>query len=529
MGKSKLQLLAAGCAAVSWSASAAAQGMADRPHGHAHAAPGQGNYGELSFPNSGKKIAQAPFLRGVKLLHNFQYDDAIPAFQQAQKADPDFVLAYWGEAMAHNYTLWSEQHTDEARKVLARLGATPEARAAKAKTAREKMWLAAVEALYGPGSKFERDEAYADRMDALHAAYPDDVEARVFDALATMGRSHGTRDTANYMKAAAMLEEVFPTHMHHPGVVHYLIHAYDDPAHAPLGIRAARLYDKIAPDSAHAQHMTSHIFLAMGMWPEAEEANVRANAVSAKMMAEHHMTDDGTCGHPDIWLVYARWQQGKDPSQEVDGCRAGALKIIGQNKDLPVVGYPEGSTASWADMAVRTGIETGKSPKEWLPLPPGKLTYARFLEDYGRLLSSRHDGAGAEAALKAMKADREILATNFKKEFPDDNQTMPWIDRAVGQAEAVVALANRRTDDGIALLRKAAVAEAALPPPFGPPALQKPSYELLGDELLALGRKTEAADAYRQALAAAPGRRLSLAGLKAASATDALASTDAPH
>jgi tetratricopeptide (TPR) repeat protein len=128
-----------------------------------------------------------------------------------------------------------------------------------------------------------------------------------------------------------------------------------------------------------------------------------------------------------------------------------------------------------------------------------------------------------------MKADREILATNFKKEFPDDDQTMPWIDRAVGQAEAVVALANQRTEDGIALLRKAAAAEAALPPPFGPPALQKPSYELLGDELLAMGRKTEAADAYRQALAAAPGRRLSLTGLKAASATDALARTGAPH
>jgi hypothetical protein len=106
---------------------------------------------------------------------------------------------------------------------------------------------------------------------------------------------------------------------------------------------------------------------------------------------------------------------------------------------------------------------------------------------------------------------------------------MPWIDRAIGQAEAVAALANGRTDDGLALLRKAATAEAALPTPFGPPALQKPSYELLGDELLALGRKAEAVEAYGQALAAAPGRRLSLAGLKAASGSNALASTGAPH
>jgi tetratricopeptide (TPR) repeat protein len=177
--------------------SASAQHNSDRPEGHQHAMPANGNFGELSFPNSGKPAAQAPFLRGVKLLHNFQYEDAIEAFQQAQKADPDFALAYWGEAMAHNYTLWAEQHTDLARAILAKLGPTPKARVAKAKTPREKMWLGAVEALYGAGTKYERDEAYADKMDALFAAYPDDIETRAFDALATMGRSHGTRDVAN--------------------------------------------------------------------------------------------------------------------------------------------------------------------------------------------------------------------------------------------------------------------------------------------------------------------------------------------
>jgi tetratricopeptide (TPR) repeat protein len=263
--------------------------------------------------------------------------------------------------------------------------------------------------------------------------------------------------------------------------------------------------------------MTSHIFLAMGMWPETEAANVRSNAVFDKMMANHHMANVG-CGHPDIWLVYARLQQGKDVAPKVDACRADAEKLIAEAKDLSVVGYPEGSTSSWADMAVRTGIETGKWPKEWLQLPTGRLTFARFTEDYGRLLASRRDGPQAQSALASMKADQQIIAANFSKEFPDDATVMPWVERAMAQAQAVTALALGRTDDGLALLRKAAEAEAALPPPFGPPALQKPSYELLGDELLALGRKAEAADAYRHALAAAPGRRLSLAGLKAATA-----------
>jgi tetratricopeptide (TPR) repeat protein len=520
MLKSYGPMLAALCSTALWSVGAAAQDAADRPHDHhqhSHMAPAGGNFGALSFPNSGNKAAQAPFLRGVKLLHNFQYEDAIPAFQQAQRADPDFALAYWGEAMAHNYTLWAEQHTDEARAILAKLGPTPEVRSTKAKTARDKMWLGAVEALYGRGNKTERDEAYADRMDALFAAYPDDLEARVFDALATMGRSHGTRDVANYMKAAAMLEEVFPTHQHHPGVVHYLIHAYDDPTHAPLGIRAARLYDKIAPDSAHAQHMTSHIFLAMGMWPETERANMNAKAVMDRAMAAHG-DPPSACGHGNIWLVYSRLQQGKDVAPEVDACLAQAQWISTHIKEAPpIIGSPEGGFGSWADMAVRTGIETGKWPK-WVDLPAGRMTWTRFTEDYGRLLSSRHDPAAARKAFAAMKADRDVLTSNWKKEFPDDDTYLPWVDRTVAQGEAVVALADGSTDEGLKLLRKAAEAEKALPPPFGPPLIEKPSYEMLGDELLALGRKQEAADAYREALAAAPNRRLSMLGLRAATA-----------
>lgn len=518
LSKAMLLSLTAFCGLAGWPAIASAQGNADRAHAHEHArTTSKGDFGELAFPNSGNQAAQEPFLRGVKLLHNFQYREAVKAFQQAQAADEGFPLGYWGEAMSHNHTLWARQDADQARAILGKLGATPEARATKAKTAREKMWLGAVEALYGAGTKYERDEAYADRMDALFAAYPDDLEARAFAALATMGRSHGTRDVASYMKAAAVLEEVFPTHPRHPGVVHYLIHAYDDPAHAPLGLRAARLYDKVAPDSAHAQHMTSHIFLAMGRWPETAEANLRALAVMDVSTAARRMPPV-VCGHANIWLVYARLQEGKDISQRVEACLADALRSQTATKELPIVGHPEGDTASWADMAVRTGIETGKWPARWMDLPPGKFTYARFIQDYGRVLAGRHDAPSAQSALESMKAARDLLAAHFKEEFPDDDTYLPWIDRAVAQGEAIVSLANGRTEDGIALLRKAAEAESALPPPFGPPPLQKPSFELLGDELLALGHKEEAAVAYRAALAAAPNRRLSVLGLKSATA-----------
>jgi len=236
----------------------------------------QPKLGDVAFANSGAAAAQQAFLQGLALLHDFEYSPAAEAFRQAQAADPDFALAYWGEAMTYNHAVWMEQDAGAARAVLARLGPTPEARAAKAPSAREKAYLHAVETLYGEGSKEERDVRYSAEMAALHARFPDDVDATAFYALSLLGTAHNGRDYAIYMRAAALLEDVFPTHRQHPGVLHYLIHSYDDPIHAPLGLRAARLYGGIAPNAGHALHMTSHIFIAMGMWDEVIHANVEA-------------------------------------------------------------------------------------------------------------------------------------------------------------------------------------------------------------------------------------------------------------
>jgi tetratricopeptide (TPR) repeat protein len=475
--------------------------------------PAGDKLGEIDFPNSGNAAAQAPFIRGVKLLHNFEYPQAIESFQAAEKADPHFVMAYWGEAMAHNYTLWAEQHTDEARAVLAKIGATKEERRAKAKTARERMWLDAVETLYGPGTKFERDVAYADKMDALAKRYPDDVEAQVFDALATLGRSHGVRDEAGYLKAAAILEKLFPTHQHHPGVVHYMIHSYDDPAHARLGLKAALLYDKIAPESPHALHMTSHIFLALGMWPETLAAN-RAAIAEGNQMGMARGRSPAHCGHQAIWLVYAELQLGQDASKDIDACRA-SFDPETLAKDKSVIGEVEHGADGWTDMVLRRGIETGDWPAG-VELPAGHFMYGHFNLAYAGLLASRHSPEAAAAALQDMKSAGEAIAEALPKEMPDEKEMLPWLDRGVIQGRAVLLLARGQTEAGFRALKVAAEAEAALPPPFGPPALQKPSYEMLGDELLAVGRKKEAAAAYRAALVAAPNRRLSVLGLKAA-------------
>ena len=141
--------------------------------------------------------------------------------------------------------------------------------------------MRSVETLFGEGDRDTRNARYSDALAMVHEHYPKDVDAAALYALSLLGKQL-KRDPALYMRAAAVLEDYFPDNQQHPGVVHYMIHSYDDPVHAPLGMRAARLYGKIAPDSAHAQHMTSHIFIAMGMWPEVIHANLESLATSTR-------------------------------------------------------------------------------------------------------------------------------------------------------------------------------------------------------------------------------------------------------
>jgi hypothetical protein len=199
-----------------------------------------GRLGTIRFPNSGTKAAQKPFVRGVLLLHSFEYQGAATAFREAQRLDPHFALAYWGEAMTWTHPIWDQQNVDSARAVLARLASSPDLRRARAPTPRERGYLEAVEILYGDGAKARRDTLYSAAMARLSEAYPRDLEAKAFYALSLMGLSQGTRNVPTYMRAGALAEEVFVANPDHPGAAHYIIHAFDDAVHAPLGLRAAR-------------------------------------------------------------------------------------------------------------------------------------------------------------------------------------------------------------------------------------------------------------------------------------------------
>jgi tetratricopeptide (TPR) repeat protein len=467
--------------------------------------------GVVSFANSGARAAQKDFLTGLALLHNFQYPQAAAAFRRAQTLDPNFAMAYWGEAMTYNHALWAQQDADAARSALAKLGATPETRAAKAPTAREKSYLHAVEILYGDGTKYDRDKRYALAMETVHAAYPDDIDATCFYALALMGTSHAGRDVPTYMRAAALMEEAFERYPQHPGAAHYLIHSVDDSVHAPLGLRAAYAYSKIAPDSSHAMHMTSHIFLALGMWKETAEANEAAL---------HLMASPSACGHVQTWLAYAYLQQGRfaQSARVVERCAEEARSRPRTPTGADLLDPDSSSAGSFSAMRTRYLVDSGdwSGPVGALKVEASGVVAAElerdFADAYGALRHGSLDAAMEAVNRTQLSGERFVAAANDAGILADHPmRRIPTIE----QDELTGLLLLRRGDAERALARlsDAANAERAIPMEFGPPSLDKPANELLGDVLMELGRAKEARSAYEAAQVLAPGRGQSLLGL----------------
>lgn len=473
-----------------------------------------GRLGEISFANSGAPAAQAPFIRGLALLHNFEYGDAAIAFREAQAADPGFAMAWWGEAMTYNHPVWMEQDADKARRALASFGPTPGARLSKAGTEREKAWFRAVETLYGPGDKEDRDLRYAEEMARLHERFPTDVDATAFYALSLLGTAHDGRDFATYMRAAALLEEVLPTHPNHPGVLHYMIHSYDDPIHAPLGMRAARLYGPLAAGAPHALHMTSHIFIALGMWDEVIAANLAAmGAGNAQRRAKGLAPEP--CGHSREWLAYGYLQERRLAQADamIADCRRMAIAELARPPG-PAADRRWSELTSYADMATRSVIDTGR-PAEPLPaaIEQADNGPARFMLAYGEAMAAPADAARLRAAVErwgALRRELQPAPKGMAKDSSGREQLM------IDQIAALELVAAGQADAGIAALRQAAASETAMPLEFGPPTPPKPTLELLGDVLLGAKQPDQAAQAYAAALARAPERTLSLQGLMAA-------------
>ena len=477
--------------------------------------------GTATFPTSTHSAAaQKDFMRGLLLLHLFEYQDAAKSFVAAEKIDPGFAMAYWGEAMTFNHPIWNELDMGAGQAVLAKFGVTPEVRARRIGDPRERAFMSAVEILYGGlGTKRERDAKYATAMEQLSQTYPKDDEAQLFYALALLGKSEGVRDVPAYLKAAAIAKAVFVRNSEHPGAAHYWIHGMDDPPHAAGALVAARALSKIAPDAAHAQHMCSHIFLALGMWDDVVRANVAATSVKNRQ-ATAAGKPPVRSGHYNYWLEYGYLEQGRigEAKKVVAGCREEAAESGMAAQARGVSDPDDAAVFSFVVMRTRYIVDTRRWHGEvagWGVDMDGALM-PQFDHAFGTGFAASELGDLPAARQSLTTLDRLLpqlpaVFDHAGRSADDPARRGPEIQKL--QIEAEILSAEGRNDQAVAMMQKAAAMEEDLPAAFGPPYPEKPSDELLGELLLKKNNASQAREAFEASLKRAPRRAESLLGL----------------
>ena len=476
--------------------------------------------GKVSFPTSGSATSREHFLRGVAALHSFWFEEALDEFRESTKSDPDFMMGYWGEAMALNHPLWSEQDTETARKVIEKIRDTPKL------TVRERAYLNAVKALYGAGDKLARDKAYCSAMENIHHDYPDDLEAAAFYSLSLLGSVRpGDRGYRVQALAGAIAFDVYAKNPNHPGAAHYIIHAFDDPEHAVLALPAARRYAEIAPAAHHARHMPSHIFLQLGMWPEAAASNESAWATSDAWVKSKHLSLSLRDYHSLQWLLYVYLQQGR--YSEAEGLLGVMRNTMSESKAEDRL-RPNYYANNYANMAATFIVETERwdMAAKLFDTPPATAD-----SDAKDPMMGEHAGhaqappTGATTrrsdSSRSLPAFVRALAASMRGATPaasSDAGATPAQNVHALEVAAASAAARNQFDEAAAFMKKACALEESMPPPSGPPSLIKPSHELYGEILLRAGRAKEAAEQFDFSLLRQPNRPRSLLGRARAAA-----------
>jgi len=479
--------------------------------------------GKVVFPNSGSPQAQEEFLRGVAALHSFWYEEALEAFQNSTKIDPNFALAYWGEAMTYNHPIWLQQDTEAGRKALAKIKDTSKL------NSREKAFIDSLRVLYGDGDKLARDLAYAAAMEKIYRDHPDDLEAVTFYSLALLGTVRpGEKGFQRQIKAGAIALEAYQKNPNHPGAAHYVIHSFDDPEHAILALPAARRYAEIAPDAHHARHMPAHIFLQLGMWPEAAASNETAWRVSDDWVRRKNLALNLRDYHSNHWLTYVYAQQGRyGKAEELINRLRQTMKDSGRE------------SVRWYDDTVALFIaETGRwdlAAKLFSPTPASDAGEHAGHGSHGatappkpaaQMVPNTRRGMSlplfvrAMAAASAGSADAEKLLSEMRanRQQSDDAYGAKILEIRELEIAALISASKKNFDEAIAAMKKATALEEEMSPPSGPPTLIKPSQELFGEILLRAGKPKEAAQQFTAALNRQPNRARSLLGAARAAA-----------
>jgi tetratricopeptide (TPR) repeat protein len=452
--------------------------------------------GTVVFPVSCAPSTQKPFERGVALLHSFWYEEAEKEFQQIAIDDPKCAMAHWGVAMSLWHQLWN--HPDDT--VTQRgLDEVHQARTADAPTTpREKAYIAAIAAFYSDSNKLDheaRAKAYSEAMKRVYESYPDDHEAAVFYALSLLASEpHDDAAFANRKAAAAILERLFAIEPDHPGVAHYLIHSYDKPQLAQLGLPAARRYAQVAPAAPHALHMPSHIFARLGLWQDDINSNLASIAATRKTAAMH-MGGEGHQFHAMDFLFYAYMQSGRDADAKalIEEIRA----MPNKKDDMYGKGY-DPHAAALAHLSALYPIEMHDWPTA-AALRPAQIegTAEGSVIYWARAIGSAHlhKPEDVRKDIAAIESIHKKLAGE-KSEFADAVED----DRK--EAQAWLVFSEGKNDDAVEALRPIADKEDLT----GDEPEGIPAREMIADIFMEAKRPQQALAEYQTDLKLNPNR-----------------------
>jgi tetratricopeptide (TPR) repeat protein len=474
--------------------------------------------GVVDFDVSGKESALPDFEKGLLLLHSFEYEDAREAFKKAQQEDSNMAMAYWGEAMTYNHSLWHEQDYEAAKAILAKLDST---NAKQNVSQLEEDLIASVEILYQPKKeKIERDAAYSNFMEGLHKKYPNNQEVAAFYALSLLGAVPEGRDDELYGKGARIAKGILKENPNHPGALHYLIHSYDDPNHASLALDAANSYSKVAPDASHALHMPSHIYVAMGMWDQVISSNIDSYKASVTRKERKDLDNDALGYHAFHWLEYGYLQKNN---------QAEAKKMVLELKQFT---DEKPSKRARVHLVFLKGTYLNETD-DWkgdiaeIPVDVKDLNISvrskyHFLE--GMKAYKHNDSTKLRVIIERMKQDEQresyILSegsSNLCSNVTRDEATeMDLKSSQIRQEQLLALLAELKKDSKLAETHflKSVELEESISYSYGPPAIQKPTHELYADWLISENRMEEAAEHYMHSLKKGPKRLRAMTGLE---------------
>ena len=462
---------------------------------HIHSAPEK--LGKVSFPISCAPVVQEQFDRGVALLHSFAYAAAEDAFRGVAKLDPQCAMAHWGMAMTYFHQLW-EPPIAPATISIAQ-GEIQQAQQIGTASERERQFINALSLTFQNAATVPyrtRALNYEEAMSKLASENRKDVEAQVFYALALLANASPADKThAKQKQAADLLEPLDRTDPQHPGVPHYLIHAYDNAELAPRGLPAARAYSQIAPSAPHALHMPSHIFTRLGLWDDSITSNLAAKE------AAHHQADTGEELHAMDYLVYAYLQRGRDKD---------AAQVIQQLNNMPNLNAPDFKiTYASTAMPVRYAVERGR----WVDAagiappvgaPPQVVAIAVWARGLG-LARSGH-AAEAHAEIERLRQIEEKLRASGNDYWATQVKIL------TREIIAWTAQADSKADEAAAIMRTAADEEDAIEKLPVTPGPVVPAREQLGYLLLEQHQPSLALKEFEKTLTYAPGRRGALQG-----------------